>query len=391
MHKLTIIYPFNPIGKKAGGIETFMKGIIKYLPSNISISIVGLCNDENEFKLGQWTTIDFENRVIPFYPVMVEEDEDKRMPIPLAIRFTLALKKLMPDLTDHGLFFHRLEPAVLFLNNKHKKYFVFHNDIEKFLSKDDSEVFWAKIPWLYKRFEKLIYKYATKVLTVNGKTLSYYHETYCKRKADFDFIPTWVDTEIFYPLTDDKTTLRMQVADQYGIPNDSKWLLFVGRLQKQKAPERLVQVVSKLKNNEQLILVGDGNLKEELTVLCNELGIEDRVHFLGTLPQSEIRSLFQVADLFLLTSNFEGMPICLLEAHACGLPIVSTPVGEVARIIARKKSGEIVSDFEVDTLSEAVNNVLANPTQYSSENCIKAIEAFYAPTVIDKMFDFYYR
>ncbi len=208
MQKLTIIYPFYPIGKKAGGVETFMKGIIKYLPDNIAISIVGLINEEGILPLNSWSNINFEGKEIPFYPVMIEENEDKRELIPLSIRFTLALKRSSLDLSGHDLFFHRLEPAVLFLNNRHRKYFVFHNDIEKFLSRKDSEVFWAKVPWLYKIFEKIVYRYASKVLTVNGKTLAYYHKRYKQKKENYDFIPTWVDTEIFYPLIDEKEILK---------------------------------------------------------------------------------------------------------------------------------------------------------------------------------------
>jgi len=386
MQKLTIIYPFNPIGKKAGGIETFMRGIIKYLSKDIVISIVGLINDPEEQPLGEWSTIVCEGKEIPFFPVMIEGNEDKRERIPLSIRFTLALKQSKIDLTGHDLFFHRIEPAILFLNNKHKKYFVVHHDIEKFLSKNDCEVVWAKFPWLYKIFEKIIYKYATKVLTVNGKTLIYYKETYKQIAHRFEFIPTCVDTEIFYPLPNDKECLKQQLGSEYSIPSDRKWILFVGRLQKQKAPEKLIQVLSQLDHNHHLVIVGDGNLRSELDVLCKALQLEERVHFLGTMMQEAIRALFQVSDLFLLTSNFEGMPICLLEAHACGLPIVSTPVGEVARIIDQGKSGVIVENHAVDSIANSVNHVLQNQSSFSSQNCIEAMAQFTAPAVIKKMF-----
>lgn len=389
MNKLTIIHPFNPVGRRVGGIGTFIKGIIKYIPDDVSVALVGLSNEGDALPLGEWVDVDIAGKRVPFYSVMVESDENQRQRLPLAIRFTWHLFMRRIDLRGNDLFFHRLEPAILFLNNRNRKFFVFHNDIDKFLSPQDSEVLWAKIPQVYLLLEKLIYKFADKVLTVNGNSLEFYRQHYARNADKFGFIPTWVDEDIFKPLGSKLEEQKHEVGKTYGIPADKNWILFVGRLQRQKAPEKLVEVLALLGGDEQLVIVGDGNLRENIEQLVAEHALGKRVHFLNTMDQKQLRGLYQVSDVFLLTSNFEGMPMCVLEAQACGLPVVCTPVGEVARVV-RNFSGIITEDHEVNSIVDAVRDVLSRRSKYTVEHCLAAVDKFTASRVVCDMFEVFY-
>lgn len=386
-HNFLIINSFNPLSKKSGGVETFIKGIIKYAPSSITLSIVGLIGKNDPYPLHQWSTIEIDGKEIEFYPVMIEENEDIRQRIPLSFRFTWNLFKSKLDVSKFSLFFHRFEPAILYRNNKNKKYFVFHNDIHKFLSKS-SEGIWAKFPFIYLWLEKAIHKYATKVLTVNTNTLAFYKNRY-KRDADkYDFIPTWVDKAIFSP-TADRDTLRQKVSDTYNIDNDAKWLLFVGRLQKQKNPQRLLEIINTLPENTRLLMVGDGNLRDNVENSISALNLSEKVHLLGAMHQDDICELYQASDLFLLASDFEGMPICVLESLACGLPVVSTPVGEVKLAITNGVSGEVCDTFDVPEIAEKCSTVLNNPETYNRTNCINSISEYTGEKVVERMFSFF--
>lgn len=386
--KLTIIHPMDPQGLKNGGVETFIKGLLKYIPEDINLSIVGLGSNKNAYKLNEWQNIVVNKRKIPFYPVMKEQREDKKTRIPLAFRFTWALKKAKLDLTGHDLFFHRLEPAILFLNNKNKKFFVFHSDIEKHLSPKESEVFWAKIPQIYRWLEKKIYSYATKVLTVSTVSYNYYQKVYPNWQNKFAQIPTWVDTEIFYPSKTDKQELKQVVAEKYKLPAEQKWGLFVGRLQTVKNPFKLVEIAMHTTESLAIIVVGDGNLKNELIEYIKINGMQKRVLLLGSMQQQDIRELYQTSDLFLLTSHFEGMPLCIMEAMACGIPSVATPVGEVKKVIQSGISGEVADSFETFDMVSAVDKVIRRRnTLYTIDNCIKCVSPYTAQGVIKKMYD----
>lgn len=389
MKNLTIIHPFNPQGRRAGGIGTFIKGIIKYAPSNIQVSLVGICSEKDVVSIGKWQPLTVAGKSIQFCPIMVECDENKRQLLPLSIRFTWKLFRTGLDFTAADLFFQRLEPALLFLNKRNRKFFVFHNDIDKFLSRKDSEVLWAKIPWLYLKLERWTYQFAEHVLTVNGNTLSFYKKKYRKFAEKFDFIPTWVDSEIFYSQAP-RSAVREELVSLDHIARDKKWILYVGRLQKQKRPEMLIQVIAGLEDGEQLLIVGEGNLQNELEQLCRERKVVDRVHFLGTMGQDKLRELYQAADLFLLTSNFEGMPMCVLEAQACGLPVVTTPVGEVGRIILQGKSGVVTEDHDLQTILSAVQSVLSSEGEYSSAHCVDAVSGYTAKAVVGQMMKVFY-
>ena len=103
-------------------------------------------------------------------------------------------------------------------------------------------------------------------------------------------------------------------------------LIYVGRLTFQKDPQRLMRLCAKLKECKpdiKLAVVGTGELEEETKALCEELGIQDNVQFLGF--QSNPIKMIADSKALVLTSRWEGTPMCALEAMALGTPVVSTP------------------------------------------------------------------
>lgn len=121
--------------------------------------------------------------------------------------------------------------------------------------------------------------------------------------------------------------------------NGTFTLLHIGRFNEQKNHVRLLHVFAQLVEkhpNCRLLLVGDGELRAETEALANTLGIADKAVFCGS--QSDVHPYLQQADLFLLPSDYEGMPMTIIEAMGTGFPIVATAVGGVPDMVENEIS-----------------------------------------------------
>ncbi|HXJ07212.1 MAG TPA: glycosyltransferase [Candidatus Acidoferrum sp.] len=110
--------------------------------------------------------------------------------------------------------------------------------------------------------------------------------------------------------------------------------------------------------NAHLVLVGEGILQERLEAQAKNLGLTHQVHFLGL--RTDIPEVLGAADVFVLSSDFEGNPLSVMEAMAAGLPIVSTGVGGVPDLIESGKEGILVQPGDVQGLSDSMTFLLRN-------------------------------
>ena len=145
-----------------------------------------------------------------------------------------------------------------------------------------------------------------------------------------------------------------------GLRQDSKILGLFGRLYAQKGHRYLLHALAQIKDKKiELICVGDGPLKHELQQLAEKLGIGDIVHFLGF--RSDVKNLLQLADLFVMPSLDEGLPMALLEAMAMEKAVVVTPVGAIPSVIEDGYDGVFVPSKSVEELREAIIDLLDAP------------------------------
>jgi glycosyltransferase involved in cell wall biosynthesis len=134
-------------------------------------------------------------------------------------------------------------------------------------------------------------------------------------------------------------------------------LIIVARLCLQKNHKLLLEAFSQaIKENVQLKIVGDGPLKNELIEYASNLGISEKVKFLG--QRDDIPYLLKSSDIFVLSSLWEGLPLSVLEAMAAGLPIISTDVGGVKDIV--KDNGILVEKGNAKKLYEAIIKLVKN-------------------------------
>jgi glycosyltransferase involved in cell wall biosynthesis len=175
-------------------------------------------------------------------------------------------------------------------------------------------------------------------------------------------IPTGVDLDRFAPR--DRGACRAELARALGRPVGSHagpLLLFAGNLVPVKQVDRLLRAVAGLPRDVQLVIVGEGSEGDRLRALAGELGLHDRVVFAGWRPREEIPTWLAAADLIVLPSASEGMPLILLEALASGTPVVASRVGGVPECVEDGVTGILVDPASVEGLAKGLTAALARP------------------------------
>lgn len=149
-----------------------------------------------------------------------------------------------------------------------------------------------------------------------------------------------------------------ELKNDLGIPSQSRIIGSVARLAPVKNQHLLIRAMSELQTPDaHLVLVGDGESREELEALAHALEIQERVHFLGTTVDT-VPTLLAM-DLFALSSKAEGLPMCLLEAMACQIPIVSTDVGGIPDLLEDGGLGRLTPSGDSAALAGALDELLA--------------------------------
>jgi glycosyltransferase involved in cell wall biosynthesis len=144
-----------------------------------------------------------------------------------------------------------------------------------------------------------------------------------------------------------------------GFSEDDILFVCVARFAAQKNHALLISAFSKgpaANPKAHLVLAGQGVLRAALEMRVNDLGLTNRVYFLGL--RCDIPDVLGAADIFALSSNYEGNPLSVIEAMAAGLPVVSTAVGGVPELVQNGKEGFIVPPGRVDEFSEAMMTLL---------------------------------
>jgi glycosyltransferase involved in cell wall biosynthesis len=174
------------------------------------------------------------------------------------------------------------------------------------------------------------------------------------------YVPNAVDVRRFIP----QPHLRLTVRKELGIPEGTFCWLAVGRLEEAKDYPTLLQAFSQVAVEHpeaQLVIVGQGTLEAELKEMAGRLSLADRVRFLGL--RTDVASLMNAADAFVMSSAWEGMPMVVLEAQASGLPVVATHVGGIPEVVVPGKTGCLVPPRDPDALADAMKKLMALPPE----------------------------
>lgn len=164
-------------------------------------------------------------------------------------------------------------------------------------------------------------------------------------------IPIGVDTDLFYVPS---AAERAAVRGQLGLPLEAQVWLFVGRWEHAKGSRELTDVLRRLLGRyPQAHFVAIGPLHDHASRQALEAACE-RVHFFGPVEPHAVRDYMFAGDLFVLPSYEEGLPSSLLEAMACGLPPIATPVGGIPAVVTHEQDGLLIPPQDCDALEEAL-------------------------------------
>lgn len=173
-----------------------------------------------------------------------------------------------------------------------------------------------------------------------------------------------------------------QLADirkELGIPNDKTWLLSVGELNENKNHETVLRAIVGIKDVYYTV-AGRGTKMEELIALSEELGIADRVKFLGY--RSDVSFLCEAADAFIMPSFREGLSVALMEAMASGMPCCVSRIRGNTDLID-ENGGALFDPYSVDDCLEAVKKLLASDMELCGEYNRDKIK-HYGSSVVEK-------
>jgi len=166
-------------------------------------------------------------------------------------------------------------------------------------------------------------------------------------------LPEWSDA-------DDEA--RARIRSELGLEDDTFLVGWAGRLTAIKRPLDLVRTLRAVVDDGVdgvLVLVGDGELREETEALARELGVAERTRFAGF--QRRIREWYAAADASLLTSANEGTPVVAIESLAAGRPVVATRAGGTGTVVRDGESGYLLEIGDVDGLARRLGELARDP------------------------------
>ena len=202
-------------------------------------------------------------------------------------------------------------------------------------------------------------------------------------------IPNGVDNQFFKPI--DKEQLRKR----HDFSTEENIVISVARLNPVKGIDCLIKavalVVEKI-TNLRLIVVGDGEQREELEGLIAQLHLDPNVQLLGFLPRRQIPEYLNLADVFVLPSRHEGLGIALIEAMACGVPVIGSNVDGIVDIIDSGKNGILVPPDNEKALAEGIERLLCDKNlrdKFIKEGLRKVEEKFLWDSILRQIEEIY--
>lgn len=326
-----------------GGIERSVTEWCIYLKKNTAWSPTVVCLLK---KKGPFLAI-LENNNIP----VIECQLKNKGMMPFTVRLGRLLRDIKPDVVHSQVAFSLLWQTMGFLLGG-VKHIVFTQQNEyqnwnSFLAK-------ARLRFYYLLSSPFIDHYtcvSEKVRTNISGLLGVSPER-------FTVINNSVNTNVFYP----NKSLRAQARERAGIYDGSFVMGVVARFAPQKGHQYILEACALLNKENfaayKLVLIGNGDYSE-LQGKTKALHIENEVIFLGN--RADVDVLLQGFDCFVLPSLWEGLPLALIEAMACQLPVIATNVSGNSEVIEHEKTGLLVSPADPGALKEAIKRIYENP------------------------------
>ena len=192
--------------------------------------------------------------------------------------------------------------------------------------------------------ERRIFSSADKAVVTAPAMYNRITQSYSVSPERVTVIPNYVDTDVFYPSSESKDSCQR--------------LCYIGRLDAEKNPISLLEAIKGL--DVELVMVGNGSLANRLREMAKRDGLA--VRFLHNVPNLQLPGILNSSDLFVLPSLYEGHPKTLMEAMACGLPVIGTDVPGIRELIVHLENGYLCGT-RPEEIRGAIRWMLSNGSQ----------------------------
>ena len=347
-----ILLVTNDFGPRAGGIETFVIGLLERIKGH----------EVTVFTSQQGDTSVYDQQWLDKFGVRVIRDQSKIL-LP-SWRVTRAAQKIVAAKNIDVVVFGAAAPLALMSPSLRK------SGVKKIIALTHGhEVWWAKI---------FPFNFAIKRIGKNVDHLTYLGEftrqaisKALSRKSATEMvkIAPGIDTAHFIPQPD-----AMQKRKELGL-QDKKIIISVGRLVHRKGQDNLIQAmpaVLKKIPNAHLLLVGEGPYRKHLEKLVTKSSLEQNVTFAGRIMYDRLPSYLSAADLFAMPSRsrffgleVEGLGIVYLEASACGIPVVAGNSGGAPDAVLEGVTGLCVDGTNIEQITAAIVEICSDAERAS--------------------------
>lgn len=212
---------------------------------------------------------------------------------------------------------------------------------------------------IYYNIEKYLSKYTDLLITLNDEDFKTASKQFKRTKVAY--VPgVGVDTDTIFSMTVDNYAKKKELK----LPQNKKIILTVAELIHRKNVEASINAFAASNHTDTILVIcGKGILMKELKHQCKELGISDRVYFLGY--RTDILDIYSISDLFLFTSRQEGLPVSIMQAMAAGLPIVASDIRgnrDLLKPYEDSLSGEyLVPVDDISSFTKKIDTLLSDP------------------------------
>ncbi len=337
----------NDFGPRAGGIETFVIGLIERLPRSRVIVYTGAQDNSEQY----------DRRWLEDYGVEVVRDKAKiLLPTP---GVAYCVKAIVREQKISTVFFGAAAPLGL-LSRTLRKAGVTHI----VALTHGHEVWWSKV-WPFTLAMKIISRHVNHLTYLGEFTRSAITKSVTKEAAQSMVkIAPGIDTDHFSPVSAD------QIREELGLTH-KKVIVSVGRLVHRKGQDVLIEAmpaIIKEVPQAHILMIGEGPYRSYLENRVQALGLQERVTFIGRIQYADLPRHICAGDLFVMPSRsrlagleVEGLGIVYLEASACGLPVIAGNSGGAPDAVLDGETGLVVDGTKKADVAAAVVELLLDP------------------------------
>lgn len=209
-------------------------------------------------------------------------------------------------------------------------------------------------------------------------------------KRPIDVLPNFIDTNFFQPAKN--RAEKEKLKEKFGVAG--KALIYMGRVSYEKSIDKVIDafaLAAKKVPNIKLLIIGDGQERPALERLATDLGIKNKIDFLGFKRGKDLLEVLQAGDIFLTASKSENMPLSVLEAMAAGLPVIGVDSLGIPEIVRNNKNGFILPPDDYKAMAEKIIELVKDDKiierfsmashelamEYSEERTAKLLENAY--------------